>query len=69
MKNSAVAASVDKQPPTSDLRWFAGLAMHAIIQKQPTVPDEVAEREEIALWAYRMAQEMVATEDRLRINR
>lgn len=50
----------------SDVRWFAGLAMQAIIAKQPTVPDTPSEREEIALWAYRMGQAMVATEERLK---
>ena len=62
-----VAVSNETQPPDCDLRWFAGLAMQAIIAKQETVPDTKAEREEIALWAYRMAEEMVATENRLHL--
>lgn len=52
-------------PGASDVKWFAGLAMQAIIEKQKTVPDTVAEREEIALWAWRMGQAMVATEQRI----
>ena len=53
----------------SDVKWFAGLAMQAIIDKQKTVPDTVAEREEIALWAWRMGQAMVATEKRIHAER
>ena len=52
---------------TSDIKWFAGLAMQAIIAKQSSVPDKQSEREEVALWAYRMAQAMVATEKRLHV--
>ena len=36
-------------PGASDIKWFAGLAMQAIIAKQSTVPDTESEREEIAL--------------------
>lgn len=49
----------------SDVKWFAGLAMQAIIQKLETAPDSESEREEIALWAWRMGQAMVATEKRI----
>ena len=49
----------------SDVKWFAGLAMQAIIAKQKTVPDTEAEREEVALWSYRMGQAMVAMEKRI----
>lgn len=49
----------------SDVKWFAGLAMQAIIDKQKTLPDTESEREEIALWAWRMGQAMVATEKRI----
>ena len=49
----------------SDIKWFAGLAMQANIEKQKTVPDTVAEREEIALWAWRVGQAMVSTEKRI----
>lgn len=49
----------------SDTKWFAGLAMQAIIGKQKSVPDTEPEREEIALWAWRMGQAMVATERRI----
>ncbi|MCA9175014.1 MAG: hypothetical protein KDB14_11080 [Planctomycetales bacterium] len=52
----------------SDVKWFAGLAMQAIIAKQSTVPDTDAEREEIALWAYRMGQAMTAMEKQLRVS-
>lgn len=49
----------------SDVKWFAGLAMQAIIGKLDTVPDTESEREEVALWAWRMGQAMVATEKRV----
>ncbi|MBW3600520.1 MAG: hypothetical protein KY475_25055 [Planctomycetes bacterium] len=48
----------------SDVKWFAGIAMHAIIAKQGP-PDSEAAREEIALWAFRMGQAMAAAEQRL----
>lgn len=48
----------------TDVKWYAGLAMQAIIARQG-VPDSNAAREEIALWAFRMAQAMVATDHRL----
>jgi hypothetical protein len=48
----------------TDVKWFAGMAMQAIIGKQG-VPRNDAEREEVALWAFRMAQAMVATDKRL----
>ncbi len=51
----------------SDVKWFAGLAMQAIISKQPTVPDTESEREEIALWSFRMGQAMAAAQKRLGI--
>jgi hypothetical protein len=41
--------------------------MQAIIAKMQTIPDTDSEREEIALWAYRMGQAMVETEQRLHI--
>lgn len=49
----------------SDVKWFAGLAMQAIIDKQQSVPDSESEREEVALWAWRMGQAMAATEKRI----
>jgi hypothetical protein len=54
-----------QSPGASDTKWFAGLAMQAIINKQSTLPDTESEREEIALWAWRMGQAMVATEKRI----
>ncbi len=51
----------------SDVKWFAGLAMQAIIGKLETAPDSDSEREEIALWAWRMGQAMVATEKRIHV--
>jgi hypothetical protein len=68
MSTAVELDSKDPQNPECGLRWLAGLAMQAIIQKQPTVPDSNSEREEIALWAYRMAEEMVATEKRLHLD-
>ena len=47
------------------LRWYAGLAMQAIIEKQESVPMTETEREEISLWAWRMGQAMIATEQRI----
>lgn len=49
----------------TDIKWFAGLAMQSIINKHTSIPDTTAEREEIALWSWRMAQAMVAAEKRL----
>lgn len=49
----------------SDVKLFANSAMQAIIQRQDSVPDTEAEREEIALWSWRMAQTMVLMEKRL----
>lgn len=70
MQNSMFPVPKDAQSPgASSIQWFAGLAMQAIIAKQATVPDTVEEREEIALWAYRMGQTMVETEKQLHINR
>jgi hypothetical protein len=43
--------------------------MQSIIEKQASVPDSESEREEIALWSYRMAQAMVATEKMLHLDR
>lgn len=51
----------------SDVKWFAGLAMQSMIGKLETVPDSESEREEIALWAWRMGQAMVATEKRIHV--
>ena len=52
-------------PGASEVKWFAGLAMQAIIAKQNSIPDTEAEREEIALWSFRMAQAMVLTDRRI----
>jgi hypothetical protein len=43
----------------SEVKWFAGIAMQAMIAKQG-IPESQSAREEIALWAFRMAQAMVA---------
>jgi hypothetical protein len=48
----------------SDVKWFAGLAMQAIIAKQG-IPESESARDEIALWAFRMGQTMAATDHRL----
>lgn len=48
----------------SDVKWFAGLAMQAIIAQQG-VPKSSATRDEVALWAFRMAQAMVVAERQL----
>jgi hypothetical protein len=44
----------------SDVKWFAGLAMQAIINSQSMMPDSPTQREEIALWAFRMGETMAA---------
>jgi len=49
----------------SHLQWLAGLAMQALIHRNQGVPDSAVEREEVALWAYRMAQAMQKMEKRL----
>lgn len=48
----------------TDIKWFAGLAMQAIIARQG-VPESEENREEIALWAFRMGQAMAAVDYRL----
>lgn len=48
----------------NDVKWFAGLAMQAIIS-QHGVPESNSVREEIALWSYRMGQAMVEADLRL----
>jgi len=47
-------------------RHLAGLAMQALISRQG-IPEADSAREEYALWSYRMAQAMLATEKRLHI--
>lgn len=48
----------------TDVKWFAGLAMQAMITKQG-IPETESAREEIALWAFRMGQAMATTDQRL----
>ena len=48
----------------TDIKWFAGLAMQAIITKQG-IPESESNREEIALWAFRMGQAMAAVDYQL----
>ena len=54
-------------PGASRLQWLAGIAMQSLILRMESIPDSVAEREEIALWSYRMAQAMEKTEKMLGI--
>lgn len=61
------------QPPNltsyddlTQVRHFAGLAMQALIAHNG-LTESKSTREEYALWSYRMAQEMLATEKRLHI--
>jgi len=58
-----------QSPGASDTKWFAGLAMQAIIAKLDSVPDTQSEREEIALWSWRMAQAMIASEKQIQADR
>ena len=50
------------EPGASRLQWLAGIAMQSLILRLDSIPDSVAEREEIAFWSCRMAQTMAATE-------
>ena len=52
----------------SHLQWLAGLAMQSLILRLDNVPDTESEREEIALWSYRMAQAMKSMEMRIHVN-
>ena len=49
----------------SHLQWLAGLAMQSLILRLDGIPDSESEREEIALWAYRMAEAMQKMESRI----
>ncbi len=48
----------------TDVKWFAGLAMQAIIAQQG-VPETESARDEFALWSFRMAQAMVRADHML----
>ncbi len=48
----------------TDVKWFAGLAMQVVLDKQG-IPDTESARDEFALWAFRMAQAMVRAEKSL----
>ena len=48
----------------TDVKFFAGLAMQAILM-QKGIPEPDSAREEVALWAFRMGQAMVATDHHL----
>jgi hypothetical protein len=48
----------------TDVKWFAGLAMQAIIARQG-IPETDISRDEIALWAFRMGQAMAAADHNL----
>ena len=56
--------AVDVLEDGTDMRWFAGMAMQAIINKVG-VPTSEAMREEIALWSFRMAEDMLKADARL----
>ena len=51
----------------SEIVWFAGMAMQSIVAKLETVPDTPAEREEVALWSFRLAQAMVEMKQKLHV--
>lgn len=51
----------------SQVQWLAGLAMQSFISRMESLPDTEAEREEVALWSYRMAQAMKKMETRINI--
>lgn len=48
----------------TDVKWFAGLAMQAMIAKTG-IPESESARDEIALWALRMGQAMAVADQRL----
>ena len=48
----------------TDVKWFAGLAMQAIIGVHG-IPETESAREEVALWSFRMGQAMAAADRRL----
>lgn len=48
----------------TDVKWFAGLAMQAMIMKDG-IPESSSAREEIALWSFRIGQTMVETDRNL----
>ncbi len=50
------------------VQWLAGVAMHALIMRMEGVPNSQPQREEIALWSYRMAQTMREMESRIHVN-
>lgn len=52
----------------SHLQWLAGLAMQSLITRLDGLPDSDSNREQIALWSYRMAQAMKKMEDRIHVN-
>jgi hypothetical protein len=57
--NALLTASRTADPNrAAKVTWYSGLAMQAMIAKQG-IPDSESEREEIALWAHRMAEAMV----------
>jgi len=51
----------------SDVKWFAGIAMHAMITKLG-IPESESSREEIALWAFRMGQAMAKADRELHVS-
>jgi len=55
-------------PGVSHLQWLAGVAMQSIILRMESVPHTEPEREEIALWSYRMAQAMKRMEVQIHVN-
>ena len=65
MMNSMFPVPKDAESTgATDVKWFAGLAMQAMIGHQGIPESEVA-REEISLWAFRMGQAMAHAEKRL----
>lgn len=65
MINSMFPVPHDAQSKgATDIKWFAGLAMQAMITKQG-IPESESNREEIALWAFRMGQAMAAVDFKL----
>ena len=51
----------------ADVKWYAGMAMQAMIAERG-IPEAESAREEIALWSFRMGQAMVVMDHRLHVS-
>mgnify|MGYP000731182345 CR=1 FL=1 len=64
MRNSIYPAAVGSMPcEMTDVQWYTGLAMHAMIIKNG-IPESPAAREGIAIGAFKMGEAMVRSDVR-----